>query len=288
MTWNKKRILGIATALVMVVSMTGCKFNISTGNTYKDSEKYTVGNTTYDASNINEIEINWICGSVTVIESDKNVLEIKEDSESLPEAQQIHSYADGNVLRLQFCESGYIKHIEPNNKNLVVEIPANCKIEINDVSANVNLKELSAKEIEFNAVSGDLKADSLIVEGKIDTNTTSGNIDLSNVEAERLGFNTVSGDLEIPVLSVDKLDMTSVSGNMNISVESVNKISLDTTSGDFVIDIPEDFGLTLSKSSVSGKVMSNLEFTKSNDNFVFGSGETKVSFNSVSGDISIK
>lgn len=288
MTWNKRRILGLATALVMVVSMTGCKFNISTGNTYKDSEKYTVGDTTYNASDIDEIEINWICGSVSIVESSENVLEIDEDSESLPDAQKIHSYVDGNVLRLQFCESGYLKHIEPDHKNLVVEIPADCKIEINNVSATMSFNETNAKEIELNSVSGDVKADSLIVEGKIEINTTSGNVGVSKVVADKFDYNTVSGDLVIPEFFADKLTMASVSGDMNISVGDINKIDFDTTSGNGVIDIPDDSGLTLNKSTLSGNVKSNLEYSKNGDTFVFGNGEIKVSFNSVSGDISIK
>lgn len=288
MTGNKGKIVGtVALTVLMAVSVSGCKFNVSFVNNYPDADKYVSGDTTYDATKVSTIDISWISGDITVVETDGDTLNVTENSSSLTDAQKVHTYLDGDTLKVKFCESGYIKSIDSKYKKVVVEIPADCNLKVDTVSANVNLGDLTASDISVNSVSGSVIGNSVETK-KVDYDSTSGALKISNLKCDEVEMDTVSGNFTSDAVVLEKFDFDSTSGSVNISDFTFDSFEMDTVSGNAVLDVADDFGVTVDKDSVSGDFKSNLDFTKDGKKFVFGDGSATVSFDSTSGDLTLK
>lgn len=287
MTGIKGKILGLSLATLLVVSLTGCKFNVSTVNNYLDADKYIAGDTTYNAEGISKIDISWINGEIKVVQTEGSELKIDENSDTLSDKQKVHSYVKGDTLLIKYCESGYVKHIEPDYKMIVIEVPANCEFHIDTVSSDIRVGNIDATGIKVNSVSGSLIGDN-VTTGDLDFNSTSGDINITDLVADSLNSDTVSGNVTAPSLQISSIDVDTVSGDVTIGAKSFSSFDMDTVSGDAVISVPEGFGMTVDKDAVSGKLRSALDYEKKGDSFVFGDGTAIVSFNSTSGNLTLK
>lgn len=288
MTGIKGKIVGSALlAAVMAVSITGCKFNVSYVNNYAEADKYVSGDTTYEADGIKNIDVSWISGEVNIVQSDSDVLKIDENSDSIKDEQKVHTYVKGDTVLIKFCKSGYIKHIDSNYKKLTIEVPANCNLKIDTVSSNVKLNDISADGIDISSVSGDLKGGEVICSG-FDFDSTSGSFVTDSLVTDKADMDTVSGDMSVGAIDVNSISFNSTSGNLNITVVAMKSFDMNTVSGQALLDVPNDLGMSVDKSSVSGKFKSSMDFEKSGDSYVYGNGEVEIEFDSTSGDITIK
>lgn len=285
MTWNKGKIIAGTLVASMALMMSGCNgmkgFNI---NVYDHSDKYVAGDTTYEALGIKNIEVDWVSGGIKISQSDEETLNIDENSDSQPDAVKVHSYVDGDTLKVKFCESGYTKKIDASYKKVEIQIPAGCNISINTVSAPISTGDLEAKDISINSVSGSTNLLN-VVSDSFEVNATSGSTIISSLKTGAVNTNSVSGDVIISSLEATKIDSSTVSGNVQFDFVDFNDLEVSTVSGDARINIPEDFGVTVYKSSVSGKFKSPLDFEKKGDAFIFGDGASEIEFDSTSGDI---
>lgn len=127
--------------------------------------------------------------------------------------------------------------------------------DFNSVSGSINLKELSAKsngfyttsgDIKIEAITGDIKADtvsgSIIALYKefnndIDVETVSGDVDLSLPQASefKVDFSTTSGELDndFPIVITGKVDKRDVKGTVG---NGKRTIKIETVSGDAAIN----------------------------------------------------
>ncbi len=229
----KKAILLIAISLLICFTFCGCDIVV----TYDHPERYSVATDVIelDTENINSVEISWVSGDVTVKLYDGNTIKFSEDVyKDAGEEIRLHYYVDVDELKIKFAESGYDGMSLEEHKNLTVYIPKNMQldaIEVETVSANVFVENLSLNEFEFQSVSGNLKA---ILEGEL-----------------------VDGKFD------------SVSGNVELTM-------------------PRDSQFKLLFSTVSGSFNSDFKLVGEESEFVCGSKENELEFNSVSGILSLK
>lgn len=195
-----------------------------------------------------------------------------------------------------FTASGDISAKNSDFNNLVAET----------TSGDIGLDNINAKDkCTANSTSGDLEVDGCN-SNSIKLNSTSGEVDIKNSVCKTFYAESVSGDVN-SYCSSDDATLKSVSGNIMISGEilgvNANSVSgeiriesdklpqtlkAESTSGDIYLNIPENkAGFTADFSTVSGDFKSSLPLSDNGQQKIYGNGEYKYSFETVSGDVLI-
>lgn len=233
----------------------------------------TVGNTgSLPASQIRELEIDWVAGSITIVPDEKtDKITFCEYGNDDPDHQMIWKQS-GDTLSIQYEKSRVYFGIQVNSivKDLVITVPADwvCdSLEIDAASAEVNVENLTLNEVDFDGASGICTFENCIV-NEMDMDTASGDI-------------IYSGEL-------DSLSISAMSANCEITLYNVpRQIDLDSMSGDLDLTLPEDCGFTVSMDAMSSDFYSDFKTTSSKGHHVHGDGRCRIDIDAMSGDVSI-
>ena len=223
------------------------------------------------AEAVKNLQIQWDSGSITVVPGDVKDIGFSE-SGNFTEKDIMVWKQDGNSLIIQFKKRSFVHFgsmISPS-KDLTVTVPRDwiCnELEIDSVSADVQVTGLRASEMELVNVSGACEFT---------------DCDVTDFSAE-----TVSGSVRYQG-GLQQLDFDTVSANC-VAVLSANprQIDMDTVSGDLELVLPDGCGFTLELDSVSGNFTSDFATTVSNHRHISGDGACDISADSVSGNIRI-
>ena len=224
---------------------------------YANEEKYTVGDNSITASQLKDIDINWVSGSITLEAYDGDTIEITETSDSdISSDDRVRSCYENGVLTIQFRKSTFLLFgTQASGKNLKIRIPKTLaegieNLSLDSVSSENSITGLSVKHCDIDTVSGDL---------------------------------TFDGTLQ-------NLELDTVSGKCLISSQKApDNIEADSVSGDVTLKIPGDSGFTAEQDGVSSNFNSEFPTSLTDDNYVCGNGGTgKWEFDSVSGDVRIE
>lgn len=166
--------------------------------------------------------------------------------------------------------------------------PAGCRIEVRAVSGDIGATGFTGTQ-RYQSVSGDLR----IVEaaGDLDIETVSGDISFRAVDPVSLKLSSVSGDLRAEAPSYRRLNASAVSGDLSIdgALEAGPEHTVETVSGDFVLATSS--GATILVRGLSSDVHASrphqIEGNADRRRLVVGDGSASLSFNSMSGDMSV-
>lgn len=275
-----KKILSGFLALAMIMMLVGCNISADTsfGSTYfyEDASSYTMGGATL-TEDINEIDVNWVSGKVTVQYHDGEGILISEDSDvALGEKNSLYYRVIGKTLKIQYAKSGVWTTID-FNKELTISLPKGTEadperaysLSFDTVSADVDIREVYTKKCEFENVSGNIRATLLGTVSSVDAETVSGNISLS------------VGDLA-------SFDIESVSGNVTMMGGNIREGKFDSVSGDFLLELPPNNGYTVEFESVSGDIdLFGGTVSKEGDRYTVGDGTRHYEIETVSGNVKI-
>ena len=150
------------------------------------------------------------------------------------------------------------------------------KLSVESVSGNVTLK-LTSPQVTVNTVSGDIKMLGHL-HGRLDVETVSGDVELDTPVLNQLNFNSVSGDgrFQTSLSNNGRIKMESVSGDLRLSLPK-------TISGEFKV---ESFSGDIS--SAFGKVVKEEYGPGQSLNARIGEGKSVVNLNTMSGDVTIE
>lgn len=244
------------------------------GWSYDNWEAYAVGNGDVAPQGITQLSVDWINGNVNVQYYDGDTISFSEPEQEKTE-YQLRWLTVGNELKIKFCKSGLntLKNNDFRNKELTIYLPIGFsfnEMNIDTVSANIGIKDITAAVIDLDTVSGNITVSGSFTE--IDADAVSGNIivdgTFTNISAE-----AVSGYGDITALN------------------KPNKMEFETVSGFFKVTVPEDIsGFTVNYDTVSGNASVNdFEFKMPEKRtLVYGDGSARIDFESVSGNIEIK
>lgn len=247
------------TAFFVIFSSCGLALkNVYDTINYVNESKYSVGNFEYQASDIDKIEINWIFGNITIVESDKENLSVSEDESGLKTNQQLRYLIEGRTLIIQFWKSKYRGNLSNHKKDLTIEIPKGIKVEIEQVSGNIESDTLNLESLDIEIVSGNTRIDAL--------------------SANELKIDSVSGNINIKSIKSDDIDIDIVSGNVNLGFASVKEADIDSVSGDIVLSL-DGMGATIDFSSVSGHYRNEKKI---------GDGSCDITVNTTSGNLRVE
>ena len=209
-------------ALVMVRHGLGAGFgNVSIGGYWYDEDDYSVGNGSTRAM-INEISIEWVAGSVTVIEGEGDEIQISESYDGSDDDQMLRWKVEDGELDIQYAKPILFGNGPSLRKDLTVTIPSSMtsgldEIHVSAVSATQSIA-VSARELDIDSVSGTVE-----VKGSF----------------RSVNLDTVSGDLNFEG-TVRDLDLDSVSARAVVRLtEQADSLEVDTVSGNVTLILPE-------------------------------------------------
>lgn len=206
------------------------------------------------ASKIHNIEIDWVCGSVTIKAGNTDSIEFSETGSDSQKNTMVWKQS-GDTLEIQFRPTRRFFGISINDekpKDLTITIPKDWvgnELSIDSVSAKVNVADINVKELDLDTVSGSIEFTGSV----------------TNVE----------------------LDSVSASCTLNLSA-GVKSIDMNCLAAELTVFLPEDQGFTAEVDGLDGDISTDFSVTTSGDRHIYGDGSCKIEAGCVSGDIIIK
>ncbi|MGP1667417.1 MAG: DUF4097 family beta strand repeat-containing protein, partial [Rhodanobacter sp.] len=225
------------------------------------------------------LEINNIKGTVTVIGWDRN--EVQVSGQLGDGAQPLTIEGNNSALtikvRPQGKSSGWLNWGSTNNmapSTLTLRVPQAASLEVNVVSAPLQIDGVEGGNIRINSVSGKVRINARTPSLEVDS--VSGSIEVAGY-AGHATLQTVSGDILVPVLGEtgtletisgriqagggpwQTLTISSVSGDVQASgAMALNGVlAIDSMSGDVQLQLPGATSGSLHASTFSGDLRSD-------------------------------
>ncbi len=264
----------------LVTLMTGCNVSNVLGSAYhyENASSYTMGSAEL-AESIDEIEISWVSGSVTVQYHDGDAVLISETSDAeLTEDTSLYYRVHDKKLTIQYAKSGIFSTFD-FGKDLTLSLPKKLteeggaeipyRLSLNTVSADVKILDVAVSECDLENVSGNI--------------TASFRGDMTVLQIE-----TVSGNANIAVDAVSEIDAESVSGSISVMGGRIKGGDFETVSGDVLIMLPPNSDYALDFESVSGNAeVLGFSCEIQEDRYIVGSGASRYDVETVSGNVRV-
>ena len=226
---------------------------------------------------VRNIEIEWVSGSITIIE-DESVqnIQISEYTPTVSTHQTVMKQS-GQTLKIKYSEDS-VKFPSFGTdidfaKNLEITVPAgwSCNsIEIDAAATDVDIHNLQINELDFDGASG------LLV--------------LDNCEIVNLDIDTASGDVEF-IGTLKELDFDAASAKFSGEFYQMpDRLNLDAMSGDMEIILPDYCYFTCELDTMSGNFDTDFAITQSkNGVYVYGNKDNAchIKISAMSSDVSI-
>ena len=177
---------------------------------------------------------------------------------------------DRDELRIEVKYPNRSRNTEPTM--LVVQVPLQAELEIETVSADIDVHGVAPRELSLQSVSGDIVANGAprrasveSVSGdvnltfnssEVEASTVSGDLVVAGRLTDEASVETVSGDLRFDSRGerLRKFSAGSVSGNIaaRLALAEAGEIRMESVSGDLGLDLPKDLSAEVSGESFSG------------------------------------
>lgn len=263
---------------------------------------------TRDMAADGHVLVENLVGSVEITVWNQAKIEIKGNLGNDVEKVEISATDHGIQIRVRHAQNGH----DIDDTDLYLRLPLAASIEVETISADIDINGSMGASIVIDTVSGDVAVDAsparleiqsisgdVEFEGSISRSsveTVSGDISLSGVHGE-IEISTVSGDVSLIAEEVDRGRFESVSGDMKLvlAVSDSGRLVSESMSGDLVLrlpaaqqagfvvqtysgDIRSDFGESVKVSKGPGSVLKYHE----------GNNGALIRLESFSGDIHIR
>ncbi len=262
---------------------------------YQNSEAYAIGGNSIAAQDINDIEVNWLAGNVKILAYEGDEITFSETSTSaLTEAEKLRYLVKDGKLTIQFSAPSRGLRMFFNStpeKTLELKVPQQLATSLNrlmldSVSAQLDLQNISAKELALYTVSGPIYLTNSSC-NTLTAESVSGEIIFKAVSADTLTAENVSGAAELNG-SFNDLDYESVSGSVSIdSEQALGNYQIETVSGSIKLAIPENPGFTVDYETVSGSFSCDFPTTSRKQQAIYKDGKALLDLETVSGSIKI-
>ena len=305
-----KKITAAMTALVMLGSLGSC-MSVRIGNTYENAEKYTAGDREF-SEKVSSIMIDWSSGSVNVEYQDSDKVSVTETcNKELKGSEQVHTWLDGETLRVQFCESGYIFKADSVEKKLDIKIPkdsaltvldldgASCSYTFDSISADCidvdvssgdgKIMSCTARTFDVDSSSGNLELTQKGSSDSIETDSSSGNVVITAETAGSVDCGSSSGKISITASEAKNIKASASSGSVTASLSAMpESIKISTSSGSVDLTLPENADFSADIDTATGGIDTGIPMKKKGDTYISGSGSNEIEIDTSSGDITLQ
>lgn len=242
----------------------------SASNGEQMSEMYTT------SSQIREIEIQWVLGTITIEAGDVDQVVYQETPVSDSRYRMV-TKASSDELKIQYCSenaglSFFMFGTEINVvKDLTITVP----------------KDMTLESLEIEAASAEVIIRGLTID-EVSLDTASGKCELEGCRIGELDVDTASGDIRFNG-SLNVLDFDAASAEFEGCFDNTpRRIKMDSLSGDIDITLPSDAGFTVSMDAMSSGITSDFETVIRNGDYICGNGYCQIEYSGMSGDITIR
>ena len=232
---------------------------------------------TFGIYQLKEIYIHSVSSDVSVFSTDEE--EIK-----------IHFYGR-TALKSEKASPKLITNLEGSKLKIEIEYPKVIFYNA-DVVLDVYIPQDYTGNINIDAVSADVDISNLEI-NNFQCKTVSGDLKIKSLGSDNLKLNTTSGEVNIMDFT-GNLKADSVSGDINVRYRVFdNNIDVKTISGKVEIDLPQYAEFYLKTNTVSGEVVAKFPITIISFNKMkqlegtVGTGDNRIIIDTVSGDIYI-
>ena len=232
---------------------------------------------TFGIYQLKEIYIHSVSSDVSVFSTDEE--EIK-----------IHFYGR-TALKSEKASPKLITNLEGSKLKIEIEYPKVIFYNA-DVVLDVYIPQDYTGNINIDAVSADIDISNLEI-NNFQCKTVSGDLKIKSLGSDNLTLNTTSGEVNIMDFT-GNLKADSVSGDINVRYRVFdNNIDVKTISGKVEIDLPQYAEFYLKTNTVSGEVVAKFPITIISFNKMkqlegtVGTGDNRIIIDTVSGDIYI-
>ena len=177
---------------------------------------------------------------------------------------------DRDELRIEVKYPNRSRNTEPTM--LVVQVPLQAELEIETVSADIDVHGVAPRELSLQSVSGDIVANGAprrasveSVSGDVNLTFNSSEVEASTVSGDLVVAGRLTGEASVETVSGDlrfdsrgerlrKFSAGSVSGNIaaRLALAEAGEIQMESVSGDLGLDLPKDLSAEVSGESFSG------------------------------------
>ena len=201
---------------------------------------------TYDVNADALITISNVKGKVSIAAGSSKEVQI---SGTLGDGvQELSVSGGGDRLEIEVRHPRNSRHVQATVLKLLV--PVGSSVEVETISADVDVSGLQGDAIQIETISGDVGVEA--EPNRLELTTVSGDIELKT-QAGRTELATVSGDVDAVGLT-GELNVNTVSGDLLISTGALSRAHFESVSGDMEIDTNLEPQAALSISSLNGDV----------------------------------
>ena len=199
------------------------------------------------------VEIEILKGRVEVRAWDRQ--EVKVTGTLGDGVEKFSLEGDRRSLRIEVKYPSRSGRTEPTV--LIVQVPMLADLEIETVSADIDVHGIASRELSLESVSGDIVANGAPREARVES--VSGDVRLVLNSAD-VSVDTVSGELSLQGRLNGEVSMESVSGNLRLDNlgERMRSLSAGTVSGDMDLKLALQDGGEIRTESVSGDLLLRL------------------------------
>lgn len=264
------------------------------------------------------VEIENLKGRIDVQAWDRPEVRIEGSLGKGAEKLEIDGDRQRLSVRVKYPNRGGLGFLSGDNTeptDLRLMVPLRADLEIDSVSATVDVRGVAPRELSVDSVSGDVSVIGAPGEASIDSvsgdlrlTINSRNVDVESVSGDvelrgrldgEIAVETVSGQIDIAghESSIRNLSGSSVSGDMTIAtaLASGGEMSLETVSGDVELRLPANLSANVHGESFSGdlelpgaKVDHAQHGPGSSVRHRYGNGDGEISIETFSGDARLR
>ena len=265
------------------------------------------------------LEVENLKGRIQVRAWDRKEVKIEGSLGSGVEKLEISGDADHLSVRVRYPKSGGLGFFSGSDKSepseLRLMVPLQADLEVEAVSADVDIEGLASGEMNVDSVSGDIRVvgaprqagidsvsgdiDLILNSPQVSTETVSGDIDLRGRLGGEVHVETVSGDVEVSghQSRLERLSGASVSGDLRIASDlgKGGRIELESVSGNLVLRMPASLSAQVRGESFSGDLRApGIQVSRpkhgpgSSFEHRFGGGDGEISLETFSGDATLQ
>jgi hypothetical protein len=266
------------------------------------------------------VEIENLKGRIEVRAWDRHEVKIEGSLGEGVEKLEIDGNSQRLVIRVKYPNRGggmgfLVRGDKTEPTDLRLMVPLEADIEIDSVSADVDVSGVASRELSIDSVSGDVVVAAAPREANIDSvsgdltltlnradvraESVSGDVILRGRLGNEINVETVSGQIDVDVLetAVRELSGATVSGDMRIhtALAGNGEIKLESVSGDIDLSLPRNVSASVRGESFSGDLrapQATIVRPKHGPGASFehryGNGGGEVSIETFSGDARLK
>ena len=199
------------------------------------------------------VEIENLKGRVEVRAWDRQ--EVKVTGTLGDGVQKFSIDGDKHNLRIEVKYPSRAGKTEPTV--LIVQVPTLVDLEVETVSADIDVHGIASRELSLESVSGDIVAVGAPREARIES--VSGDVRLT-LNSQDVSVDTVSGELVLQGRLNGEVSLETVSGNLRMDSlgERLRRMSAGTVSGDMDLKMALADGGEIRMESVSGDLLLRL------------------------------